>query len=122
MFETEPVFTKVRSDHTFALSHPSLDPLFWQAERLGARCAWWGHVPAAHWLIGAVRPELFVELGTYSGVSYSAFCEGIIREDLPTRCFAVDTWSGDEHAGTYSEDVYREFKASMMNDIRGFPL
>ena len=28
---------------------------------------------------------------------------------LDTRCFAVDTWQGDEQAGYYGEEVYRDF-------------
>lgn len=28
---------------------------------------------------------------------------------METKCYAVDTWTGDEHAGFYNEDVFKEF-------------
>ena len=61
--------------------------------------AWNGHIPFAHWLVTAAKPGIFVELGPHAGVSYSAFCEAILRAKTGTRCFAVDTWKGDEQAG-----------------------
>jgi hypothetical protein len=33
-----------------------------------------------------------------------------LQEALPTRCFAIDTWRGDEHAGFYAEDIFTDFK------------
>lgn len=93
-----------------ALCDPSLDPAFRRAERVGAESAWWGHVPFAHWLCRVVKPKLFVELGTHTGVSYSAFCESVVRERLETRCFAVDSWRGDEHAGFYGDQVLAELR------------
>lgn len=99
-----------------ALADSSLDPLFWHAERLGTVSAWWAHVPFAFWLVTNARPDLLVELGTQSGISYSAFCEAVLRQQLPTRCFAIDTWEGDEQAGRYGDHVYREF--SDFHDVR----
>jgi methyltransferase family protein len=89
---------------------PGSTPLFWRPERLGAASAWWGHVPFAHWIVSVTQPRLLVELGTEAGVSYSAFCETVVRERLNTRSFAVDTWKGDPHTGLYGEDVYRDFR------------
>jgi len=83
--------------------------MFWVPDRL-AESAWFGHVPFAFWIVDALRPGVIVELGTHRGTSYSAFCQAVQRLNLETRCFAVDTWKGDEHAGFYGEDVFREFR------------
>ncbi|MGD9745721.1 MAG: class I SAM-dependent methyltransferase [Verrucomicrobiales bacterium] len=56
-------------------------------------------------LISLHRPEVFVELGTHSGVSYCAFCQRIKELNLKTKCFAVDTWEGDPQAGLYGDSI-----------------
>ncbi len=98
------------ADDLHALVNPSLDPLFWPAERVGTPSAWWLHVPFAHWIVGATAPRVLVELGTHAGVSYAAFCEAVARGRLGTRCHAVDTWLGDPQAGEYGEEVFEEFR------------
>jgi hypothetical protein len=77
----------------------------------GGAGSWSGHLPFAHDLIASLRPDLLVELGTHYGESYFGFCQAIEENGLPTRCYAVDTWHGDEHAGFYSEAVYEEVNA-----------
>lgn len=94
-----------------ALLDESIDPLFWPADRLGAASAWWQHVPFAHWLMSEAKPRIFVELGTHTGVSYSAFCSAILRRGLATRAYAVDTWTGDKHTESYGEEVFNDFRA-----------
>ena len=69
---------------------------------------WVGHLPFAYWIMGAIRPNIFVELGTHSGNSYFAFCQSAKELHLPTQCFAVDTWQGDMHAGKYDDTVFNE--------------
>jgi hypothetical protein len=92
------------------LSAAPLDPLFWRPSRIGYDSAWTGHVPFAFWLVASSRPRLLVELGTHNGVSYSAFCDTVLREHLDTRCYAVDTWKGDPHAGQYGEEVFTDWQ------------
>jgi GT2 family glycosyltransferase len=87
-----------------------LDAVFWPPARAGSISAWWGHVPFAHWLVSATQPRLIVELGTHYGVSYAAFCEAVLRAQLDSRCFAIDTWQGDEHAGHYTDEVYEDLR------------
>jgi GT2 family glycosyltransferase len=93
-----------------AILAPSLAPLFLRPERVGMPSAWWAHVPFAFWLTSVSNPTTIVELGTYHGVSYAAFCEVVLSSGSPTRCYAVDTWQGDEHTGRYGDDVFNEFR------------
>jgi glycosyltransferase involved in cell wall biosynthesis len=102
------------------LTSVSLDPLFWRPARLGVDSAWYGHVPFAHWIVAATRPQLLVELGSHAGVSYSAFCDAVLRERTGTQCFAVDVWTGDEHAGFYGEEIFQDFKVFHDRRYAGF--
>lgn len=74
--------------------------------------AWIGHIPFAGWIMEAMRPATFVELGTHTGTSYLAFCQAVQENNLPSKCFAVDTWEGDQHAGAYQEDIYEVLRAT----------
>ena len=72
--------------------------------------AWAGHIPFAMFLVSALRPRILVELGAYRGVSYCAFCQTVKSLKLDTKCYAVDTWQGDEHAGALEEGVLAKLK------------
>lgn len=90
----------------------SLSELFeFQPKDLNLPLAWAGHLPFAYWLIQALTPQTFVELGTHTGNSYLTFCQSISKHNTNTKAFAVDTWSGDEHSGLYGNDVYLEVEA-----------
>jgi len=73
-----------------------------------APSAWWEHVPIAHWLIARLKPQTVVELGTHYGVSFFAFCQATKHFGTGSFIYAVDTWSGDEHAGKYSDEIYSQ--------------
>jgi hypothetical protein len=81
-------------------------PAFWFPDRLCEPDSWVGHIPFAFWLMDAIKPRTFVELGTHTGNSYFAFCQAVKRLEIPTTCFAVDTWQGDCHAGFYGQDIF----------------
>ena len=73
--------------------------------------SWVPHIPFAFWLIDALRPGTVVELGTHTGVSYSAFAQAVQILGLDTATYAVDTWKGDNQAGFYDEDVFKEWSS-----------
>lgn len=94
------------------MQKPGADTPFVSSASFGApkfvppHSSWGGHAPFALWLMEALRPNSVVELGTHYGYSYFCFCQQVKLLELPTRCAAVDTWKGDEHAGFYDESVF----------------
>jgi O-antigen biosynthesis protein len=68
--------------------------------------AWLGHLPFAQWIMKEVSPKIFVELGTHYGHSYFSFCQSVAEFGLTSKCYAVDTWQGDEHSGQYGNDIF----------------
>ena len=88
---------------------------FMEPERIVAPAAWIGHIPFAFWLMEQLQPRLFVELGTHSGNSFSAFVQSAEACRLDARLVAVDHWVGDEHAGEYTTNVYEELSRYIRN-------
>ena len=107
-------------DALFSLLSPAEGPLFIKPQLLDKASAWFGHVPFAHWLVSNIKPRTIVELGSHNGISYSAFCSSVLREGLTTRCYAVDTWEGDEQAGFYGEEIYQKLKVFHDSNYKAF--
>ena len=82
--------------------------------------SWVGHLPFAAWLIQEISPALFVELGTHSGNSYFSFCQAVAETGISTKCYAVDTWQGDEHPGQYNEEVFAKVNTYHQEHYAGF--
>ena len=82
------------------------------SERLSPRLLkspWWiGHIPFAFEIIARLRPKIVVELGTYSGSSFAAFCQAVEACALDAKCFGIDLWEGDIHMGKFDEELFRE--------------
>ncbi|MGH9268100.1 MAG: class I SAM-dependent methyltransferase, partial [Acidimicrobiales bacterium] len=89
------------------LDHPIV---FTPPRRLTPFSVWHGHIPAAMLLVDLLRPEAFVELGTYYGDSFCAFCQAVGDLGLATRCYAVDTWEGDPQGGFYGPEVLADLR------------
>ncbi len=98
------------ADTLVLLRDPALDPVFLRPALVGVASTWYGHIPFAHWVVAACRPSVIVELGTHNGVSYAAFCEAVAQYGIDARCYAVDTWQGDEHAGHYGDAVFEALR------------
>jgi len=82
--------------------------IFEAPEWKGIYSAWKGHIPFAFFLIETLRPKVFVELGVHAGTSYFAFCQAVKKTGCATKCFGVDSWQGDKHAGYYDEKIYKD--------------
>jgi GT2 family glycosyltransferase len=62
-------------------------------------------------LTDILRPKVIVELGTYYGVSYCAFCHAIKDLGISSKCYAIDTWRGDAQSGFYGDEVLEDLRA-----------
>ncbi|MEM8840857.1 MAG: class I SAM-dependent methyltransferase [Pseudomonadota bacterium] len=71
--------------------------------------SWGGHIPFMYALVTQMRPRRVVELGSHNGASFFATCQALKSLEGPSQAVAIDLWEGDEHAGFYTEDVYRNF-------------
>jgi Methyltransferase domain/Glycosyl transferases group 1 len=85
--------------------------VFMEPERVVAPASWLDHTPFAFWIVDALRPSTFVELGCQSGNSYASFAQAVQILGLPAACYGVDTWRGDPHAGFFDETVFEEWSA-----------
>jgi len=92
------------------LSLPSqgFRPLRYRPDGVGY---WSGHIPFACDLVQSLKPSVLVELGTYYGESYFAFCQAVDEEKISCACYAVDSWKGDPHIGSYGEEVFKDVEA-----------
>lgn len=90
------------------LDHPIC---FARPLRLIHTSAWIEHTPFGMLLVDLLRPRVLVELGTHMGVSYAAFCQAVKQLETTTRCYAVDTWEGDVHAGLYGGEILADLRA-----------
>ncbi len=89
------------------LEHPII---FASPRRLTQYSAWQGHIPFAMLLVELLKPRLVVELGTYYGDSYCAFCQAVQELCLPTQCYAIDTWQGDPQTELYGPEVVADLR------------
>ena len=110
-------FSSVQEDRTaspsaYAGSLRCISELSFWPPRHVLDSAWLEHAPFAFWLTEVLQPRNLVELGTHSGFSYLAFCQAVHQLQLPTSCFAIDTWKGDDHAGHYGEEVFTALTAT----------
>jgi|GEM_PF-962440 len=94
------------------LFNPLISSLcFEKPQRLTDITSWHEHIPFAFTIVQMLKPTVFVELGTYKGDSYCAFCQAIDELGLDAACYAIDTWEGEEHSGFYGKEILEELRS-----------
>mgnify|MGYP003694016741 CR=1 FL=1 len=81
--------------------------VFMEPERTVHPVSWLDHTPFAFWIMDALRPSMFVELGCHSGNSYASFAQAVQALGLSTACYGVDTWRGRSARGLLRRDGLR---------------
>ena len=78
----------------------------WMPNLITPDTEWLEHAPFGFWLVEMLRPKLIVELGCYSGFSYSVFCQAVERLELDARCYAIDTWLRNARIGVHADTAF----------------
>ncbi len=81
---------------------------------------WMDHLPFGYDIVVAQEPKILVELGSYRGFSFFAFCQVLVEHDLECLCYAVDCWSGDMDTGEYDESIFLSVQQYCREHYRGF--
>lgn len=84
--------------------------------------AWTNHLHFAYDLVALMKPALLVELGVDRGESYFAFCQAVAENQTGTRCFGIDTWRGDQHAGGYDETTFAQVSGHNRDNYESFSI
>jgi hypothetical protein len=79
----------------------------WMPNLITPDTEWLEHAPFGFWLVEMLRPRMIVELGCYSGFSYSVFCQAVERLELDARCYAVDTWVRNARIGVHGDNLFK---------------
>lgn len=66
-----------------------------------------GHIPFGAWLIEALNPRVLVELGTFHGESYLAFCQTVNDCNMRTKCFAAGPWQVADRPIEFQDDIFQ---------------
>ncbi|HSI64629.1 MAG TPA: TylF/MycF/NovP-related O-methyltransferase, partial [Candidatus Saccharimonadia bacterium] len=104
---SRPLLGDIQTQDLIATAYPAL-----AEPRLGhPHGTWTEHIPFAFWLVEHLRPRVIVELGVHTGGSYCAFCQAVEQSALDTRCYGVDTFEGDVHAGHYDSAILQHLRA-----------
>lgn len=103
------------SDSLFNSLASALEKAF-QSARVIVPSAWSGHVPFMFAAVSLLRPRRYVELGTHFGMSFYAACQAAQGISAPAECVAIDTWTGDKHAGFYGDDVFERFTSTLKKE------
>jgi hypothetical protein len=69
-----------------------------------------GHIPFGAWLIEALKPRALVDVGTFHGESYLAYCQTVSECNLRTRCFAVGPWRVADRPIEFQDDVFNSLE------------
>ncbi|MGC8992928.1 MAG: class I SAM-dependent methyltransferase, partial [Thermoplasmata archaeon] len=73
--------------------------------------AWLKHIPFAFFAVGAIRPQLIVELGVWTGTSFLSFCQAVKELGLRSFVYGVDTFKGDSSMGNYKPTFLSELES-----------
>lgn len=80
---------------------------------------WVDHLPFAYDLVEAIRPATVVELGVYNGLSFFAFCQSMVENNIDGVAYAIDCWEGDKHTDAYDDSIFQDVQQYAREHYRG---